>query len=61
MIYYLPLGEIMSSAKWIVAILLIIIIMVLPIIPKENCVQLLGYNVACTTQHVSIIELIFGK
>jgi hypothetical protein len=51
----------MSSAKWIVVILLIVIIMVLPIIPKENCVQVLGYKVACTTEHVSIAQLIFGK
>jgi hypothetical protein len=51
----------MNSAMWIVVILLIIIIMVLPIIPKENCVQVLGQNLACTTQHVSIVQLIFGK
>ena len=51
----------MNSAAWIVVILLIVIIMVLPIIPKENCVTVLGQNVACTTQHVSIVQLIFGK
>jgi hypothetical protein len=51
----------MNSAVWIIVILLIVIIMVLPIIPKENCVQVLGQNVACTTQHVSIAQLIFGK
>jgi hypothetical protein len=51
----------MNYATWIVVILLIVIIMVLPIIPKENCIQVLGQNVACTTEHVSIIQLIFGK
>ncbi len=51
----------MNSAVWIIVILLIVIIMVLPIIPKENCVQVLGQNVVCTTQHVSIAQLIFGK
>ncbi|MDD5615448.1 MAG: hypothetical protein PHH85_04535 [Candidatus Methanoperedens sp.] len=51
----------MSAAVWIVIILLIIIIMVLPIIPIENCAKLLGYNVACVTQHVSVVQLIFGK
>ncbi len=51
----------MSPAAWIIIILLIIIIIVLPIIPKENCVQVLGQNVVCTTQHVSIAQLIFGK
>ena len=51
----------MNSAMWIVIILLIVIIMVLPIIPKENCVEVLGQNVACTTEHVSIVQLIFGK
>jgi hypothetical protein len=51
----------MSTAAWIAIILLIIIVMVLPIVPKENCVNLLGQNVACVTEHVSIIQLIFGK
>ena len=54
-------GNHMSTAAWIVIILLIIIVMVLPIVPKENCVNLLGQNVACVTEHVSIIQLIFGK
>lgn len=51
----------MSNATWIVVILLIIIIMVLPIVPIENCAKLLGYNVACVTERVSIAQLIFGK
>ena len=51
----------MNSAAWIVIILLIVIIMVLPIIPVENCAKVLGYNVACVTEHVSIVQLIFGK
>jgi len=51
----------MSSATWIVVILLIIIVAVLPIVPKEMCANLLGYNIACVTQHVSIVQLIFGK
>ncbi len=51
----------MNSATWIIIILLVVIIMILPIIPKENCVQVLGQNVVCTTQHVSIAQLIFGK
>lgn len=51
----------MNSATWIVIILLIVIIMVLPIIPVENCAKVLGYNVACVTEHVSIVQLIFGK
>lgn len=51
----------MNSAAWIIVILLLVIIMVLPIIPVENCAKLLGYNVACVTQHVSIAQLIFGK
>ncbi|MCX9026246.1 MAG: hypothetical protein OIN85_09160 [Candidatus Methanoperedens sp.] len=51
----------MNSAVWIVIILLIVIIMVLPIIPVENCAKLLGYNVACVTEHVSIVQLIIGK
>ncbi len=51
----------MGLAGWIVVILLIIIIAVLPIIPKENCVNLLGQNVACISQHVSILDLILGK
>jgi len=51
----------MNSAAWIVVILLIVIIMVVPIIPVENCAKVLGYNVACVTEHVSIIQLIFGK
>jgi hypothetical protein len=51
----------MDSAKWIVIILLIIIIAVLPIVPKENCLNLLGQNVTCVTEHVSIVQLIFGK
>jgi len=50
----------MSKAIWIVIILLIIIIMVLPIIPVENCASLLGYNVACETHNVSILQLILG-
>ncbi|MDO9097232.1 MAG: hypothetical protein Q7U60_03830 [Candidatus Methanoperedens sp.] len=51
----------MSSGVWIVVILLIIIIIVLPIVPIENCAKLLGYNVACVTERVSIAQLIFGK
>lgn len=51
----------MGAAVWIVIILLIIMVMVLPIIPKENCANFLGYNVACVTEHVSIVQLIFGK
>lgn len=51
----------MNSAAWIVVILLIVIIMVVPIIPVENCAKVLGYNVACVTEHVSIVQLIFGK
>lgn len=51
----------MNSAVWIIVILLIVIIMVLPIIPVENCAKLLGYNVACATERVSIAQLIFGK
>lgn len=51
----------MSQGVWIVVILLIVIIMVLPIIPIENCAKLLGYNVACVTERVSIAQLIFGK
>ncbi|MCE8424374.1 MAG: hypothetical protein J5U17_01175 [Candidatus Methanoperedens sp.] len=51
----------MSPATWIVIILLIIIVMVLPVVPKENCVNFLGQNVVCVTEHVSIIQLIFGK
>ncbi len=51
----------MNSAVWIVVILLIVIIMVLPIIPIENCAKVLGYNVACVTEHVSIAQLILGK
>lgn len=51
----------MGLTGLIILILLIIIIMALPIIPKENCVRLLGYNVACTTQYISIIQPIFGK
>jgi len=53
----------------VVIFLLIFIILALPMIPKENCVQfntivnntMVGYNVACITQHVSILQLIFGK
>jgi hypothetical protein len=51
----------MNSAVWIIVILLVVIIMILPIIPVENCAKLLGYNVACVTEHVSIVQLIFGK
>lgn len=51
----------MSTAASIVIILLVIIIMVLPIVPIENCAKVLGYNVACVTEHVSIVQLIFGK
>jgi hypothetical protein len=51
----------MSTAAWIIILLLIVIIMVLPIIPKENCVQVMGYNVVCNAQHVSIAQLILGK
>ncbi len=46
---------------WMFVILLVIIITVLPIIPKENCIQILGHNVSCTTQHVSIIQLILNR
>ena len=51
----------MNTAAWIVIILLILIIIVLPIIPRENCISVLGQNIACTTKHISIADLILGK
>ena len=53
----------------VIIFLLIFIILVLPMIPKENCLQfntiinntMVGYNVACINQHVSILQLMFGK
>ena len=51
----------MGTPAWIVVILLIIIIIVLPIIPIEKCATILGQNVACVTEHKSIVQLIFGK
>ena len=47
-------------SSWII-VLLIIIIAVLPIIPIENCASILGYDVACITEHVSVVQLLFGK
>ncbi len=51
----------MKGAAWIVIILLIIIILVVPIVPVENCAKLLGYKVACVTQHVSRVAHKFGQ
>ncbi len=51
----------MSKAIWIVIILLIIIVMVLPIVPVEDSVQILGRTVMSETRHVSILELILGS
>jgi len=44
-----------------VVIALIILVVILPIIPKENCASLLGVKIACVTRHVSIVQLILGK
>jgi len=51
----------MGLGTWLVVILLIAIIMVLPIIPVEDSVQLLGHTVLSETRHVSILELFLGN
>lgn len=50
-----------NSGINLIVFVIIVAFLVLPIFPKENCVRLLGYNVVCVTQHVSMLQLILGR
>lgn len=52
------MGNTINGLIAIILIIVIVIIIFVPIFPYEECAKLLGYNVACVTKHVSLLEVL---
>jgi hypothetical protein len=55
----MPNNEGSSAGKWLIVIIIILVIMSLPIVPIQNCAELIGYKFGCQTIHVSIFQILF--